>query len=274
MFESMPKLRLRDARLMVSLFLSCAATRAVAQEAATVPPPAPGRAGTSDPIELLPAIGRIGASVGLQGGWAKNPFSLGSGAQGAGFINLPLKRLGGGTLSYEISLRFSRSTSEPITVTNPIAFVANLAATGRGDTGPFPYRRQVRSIGSIFVVEPFGLKYALKSRGRVRPYVGAGVGVAVVITKERPESDLSALFTGTSPFDADLIAGLVAQAKELEALGRPTGQGNIQAAAHAGAGFELRLSPGFSLQGDYRYFRLSGRNGSMHAASGGFGIHF
>ena len=270
----MPRLRLRVVRSVVVLHLACASSIAFGQDPAPVPPPAPGRAGTSDPLELLPAIGRIGASVGLQGGWAKNPFSLGSGGQGAGFINLPLKRLGGGTLSYEISLRYSRSTSDPITVTNPIAFVANLAATGRGDTGPFPYRRQVRSIGSVFVVEPFGLKYALTSHGRLRPYVGAGVGVAVVITKERPESDLSALFTGTSPFDADLIAGLVAQAKELEELGRPTGQGNIQAAVHAGAGFEFRLSPGFSLQGDYRYLRLSGRNGSMHAASGGFGIHF
>jgi hypothetical protein len=95
-----------------------------------------------------------------------------------------------------------------------------------------------------------------------------------VITKERPEADLSTVFTGTSPFDADLIAGLIAQAKELEALGRPTGQGNLEVSGRASAGFEYRLTPGFSLQADYRFFRLSGRNGSMHAASGGFGIHF
>src|SRR5262245_21892956 len=123
------------ARVTVLFVAFTAAAGAGAQETAT-PPPAPGRPGTSDPLELLPAIGRIGASVGLQGGFAKNPFSLGDGVQAAGFINLPLRKIGGGILSYEISLRFSRSTSDPIVVTNPVAFVANLAATGRGDTGP------------------------------------------------------------------------------------------------------------------------------------------
>lgn len=239
-----------------------------------VPPPAPGKPGASDPLDLLPAIGRIGAQIGLHGGWSKNPYSLGSGTQGAGFINLPLKKFGAGVLSYQIALRFSRSTSDPLIVTNPVAFVANLAATGRGDVGPFPYRRLVRSTGSIFVVEPFGFKYALHSLGRFRPYLVAGVGVGVVITKEVPEANESLVFTGTSPFDADLIAGLIAQAKELEALGRPTGQGNVEVAGHGGVGFEYRLSPGFSLQADYRFTRLSGRNSSMHMASGGFGIHF
>ena len=152
-------------------------------------------------LELLPAIGKIGAEVGLHGGWSQNPYSLGSGGQGAAFINLPLKKVGGGILSYEIGLRFARSTSDPLTVTNPIAFVANLAATGRGDTGPFPYRLVVRSVGSIFLVEPFGLKYAIHSFGRFRPYAVAGVGVGVVIAKETPEADLSLVFTGTSPFD-------------------------------------------------------------------------
>jgi opacity protein-like surface antigen len=243
------------------------------QETAT-PPPAPGKPGASDPLELLPAIGRIGAEVGAHFGWSQNPYSLGSGAQGAGFINLPLKKLGSGVLSYEISIRFARSTSDPITITNPIAFVANLATTGRGETGPFPYRRVVRSVGSIFLVEPVGFKYAIHSLGRFRPYLVAGVGAAVVITREAPQSDESGQFTGTSPFDADLIAGLVAQSKELEALGRPTGQGNIEVAGSAGAGFEYRLSQGFSLQADYRFTRLPGRNASMQLASGGIGIHF
>lgn len=246
---------------------------AEAQEEA-VPPPAPGKPGAADPLELLPAIGRIGAEVGLHGGWSQNPYSLGSGAQGAGFINLPLKKVGGGVLSYEIILRFARSTSDPVTVTNPVAFVANLAATGRGDVGPFPFRRTVRSVGTIFLVEPFGFKYAIHSFGRFRPYAVAGVGVGVVITKERPLADESLAFTGTSPFDADLIAGLVAQSTELDALGRPTGQGNVEVAGHAGIGFEYRLSPGLSFQADYRYTRLSGRNSSMQMASVGLGIHF
>lgn len=263
--------------LALSLIVASALSTgfAAAQEVApATPPPAPGKPGPTDPLELLPTIGRIGAEIGAHGGWSRNPYSLGSGGQGAGFINLPLKKLGAGVLSYEISLRFARSTSDPVTITNPVAYVANLAATGRGDVGPFPYRRVVRSVGSIFLVEPVGFKYAIHSFGRFRPYVVAGVGVGVVITKEQPLADESLAFTGTSPFDADLIAGLVAQSKELEALGRPTGQGNVEVAGHAGAGFEYRLTPGLSFQADYRFTKLSGRNASMQIASAGFGIHF
>ncbi len=244
-----------------------------AQEEAT-PPPAPGKPGAADPLELLPAIGRIGAEVGAHFGWSQNPYSLGSGTQGAGFINLPLKRAGGGVLSYEISIRFARSTSDPVTITNPVAFLGNLIVTGRGETGPFPYRRSVRSVGSVFLVEPVGLKYAIHSFGRFRPYLVVGAGAAVVITKEVPARDESTLFAGTAPFDADLIAGVVAQSPELAALGRPTGQGNIEVAGHVGAGFEYRLSPGFSFQADYRYTRLGGANASMQIASAGVGIHF
>ena len=274
MFRNRPKF-FSPLTLALLVTVSLSPSSLFAQEtSAQTPPPAPGKPGASEPLELLPAIGKIGAEVGLHGGWSKNPYSLGSGAQGVGFINLPLKKVGGGVLSYQIALRFARSTSDPIVVTNPVAFVANLAATGRGDVGPFPYRRLVRSTGSIFIVEPFGFKYAFHSLGRFRPYVVAGVGVGVVITKETPEANESLVFTGTSPFDADLIAGLIAQAKELEALGRPTGQGNLEVAGHVGAGFEYRLSPGLSFQADYRFTKLSGRNASMHMASGGFGIHF
>ena len=274
MFRNRPKF-FSPLTLALLVTVSLSPPSLFAQEtSAQTPPPAPGKPGASEPLELLPAIGKIGAEVGLHGGWSKNPYSLGSGAQGVGFINLPLKKVGGGVLSYQIALRFARSTSDPIVVTNPVAFVANLAATGRGDVGPFPYRRLVRSTGSIFIVEPFGFKYAFHSLGRFRPYVVAGVGVGVVITKETPEANESLVFTGTSPFDADLIAGLIAQAKELEALGRPTGQGNLEVAGHVGAGFEYRLSPGLSFQADYRFTKLSGRNASMHMASGGFGIHF
>lgn len=267
-----PRLPLALSLIVASVLLPGVAS---AQEAAPgTPPPAPGKPGATDPLELLPTIGRIGAEIGAHGGWSRNPYGLGAGAQGAGFINLPLKKLGAGVLSYEISLRFARSTSDPVTITNPIAFVANLAATGRGETGPFPYRRVVQSVGSIFLVEPVGFKYAIHSFGRFRPYVVAGVGVGVVITKEQPLANESLAFTGTSPFDADLIAGLVAQSKELEALGRPTGQGNVEVAGHAGAGFEYRLTPGLSFQADYRFTKLSGRNASMQIASAGFGIHF
>jgi len=259
--------------LLVIAILLMAGSTTSAQEA-PVPPPAPGKPGAADPLELLPAIGRIGAEVGAHFGWSENPYSLGSGAQGAGFINLPLKRLGGGVLSYEISIRFARSTSDPITITNSLAFVANLAATGRGDSGPFPYRRVVRSVGSILLVEPVGFKYAIHSFGRFRPYLVAGGGAGVVITKERLESPPNSVLPAAAPFEADLLAGLVGQSAELAALGQPTGQGNIEVVGHLGAGFEYRLTPGFSFQADYRYTQLTGRNASMQIASAGIGIHF
>lgn len=260
--------------MILSLIMTVGLPAPARAQEPSAPPPSPGAPGSAEPLELLPAIGRIGAEVGVHGGWSKNPYSLGAGGQGVGFINLPLKKLGAGVLSYELTVRFARSTSDPITITNPLAFIGNLAATGRGDTGPFPYKRAVRSVGSIFLVEPVGFKYAIHSFGRFRPYAVAGVGVGVVITREVPEADASLVFTGTAPFDADLIAGLVAQAKELEALGRPTGQGNLEIAGHAGAGFEYRVSPGLSFQADYRFTKLSGRNASMQIASAGIGIHF
>ena len=83
--------------LFIAIFVMAGSSMAVAQEAA-VPPPEPGKPGAADPLELLPAIGRIGAEVGAHFGWSENPYSLGSGVQGAGFINLPLKRLAGGVL--------------------------------------------------------------------------------------------------------------------------------------------------------------------------------
>ncbi|HQZ19047.1 MAG TPA: hypothetical protein PLD86_19390, partial [Vicinamibacteria bacterium] len=76
--------------LALALAVGPSVSMARAQEPQT-PPPAPGKPGATDPLELLPAIGKIGAEVGLHGGWSQNPYSLGSGAQGAGFINLPLK---------------------------------------------------------------------------------------------------------------------------------------------------------------------------------------
>ena len=271
MLENCPK-RVRSLALS-ALLVSGFAPMALAQTAPT-PPPAPGKPGAADQLELLPAIGRIGAEVGAHFGRSRNPFSLGEGFEGAGFINLPLKKVGNGVLSYEISIRFAQSTSDPITITDPIAFIANLAATGRGDAGPFPYRRRVRSKGSLLLIEPVSFKYAFHSLGRFRPYLVAGGGAAVVVTKEVPESNQGQTSAGPPLFDSDLIAGLVGQSPELAALGRPSGQGNVELAGHAGAGFEYRVSPGLSLQADYRYTRLSGSNSSMQIASAGFGIHF
>jgi hypothetical protein len=211
--------------------------------------------------------------VGVRGGWGRQPYDLGDGGQASSFLRLPLAQIGPGVLSYEISIGYSQSTSAPFFATSAVAFVANLAATGRGDAGPFPVRRLVRSEGRILTVEPASLTYAW-SVGRARPYVALGGGVAVVLTREIPEADESRLFTGTGPFDAPLIGGQVSQAVELEALGRPSGQGNVEPVGHVGAGIEIRLTPGVSLQADYRFAKMSGRRASMQSASLGLGVHF
>jgi hypothetical protein len=107
----------------------------------------------------------------------------------------------------------------------------------------------------------------------VRPYATAGLDFAVVITNEEPLADESLQFRGTAPFDAPLLGGQVAQAPELTALGRPTGQGNIELGGHAGAGFELRIARGVSLNADYRFTALDGSH-QMHALTSALGVHW
>jgi len=136
--------------------------------------------------------------------------------------------------------------------------------------------RSVRTEMHLLEVAPFGLKYTITAldRARLRPYLAAGADVVVVITNQRPEKDESLVFTGTAPFDADLIAGLLGQAPELEARGIPSGQGNLEAGFHAGAGVEVRLSKGLSLNLDYRYTAVGGTGHSLQSFSSGLGIHW
>jgi hypothetical protein len=268
----------------VALLLALAAAApARAQEPAGPPPPAQsgGSAGTHVQ-ELLPEIGRIGAEVGIFAGAGWNPYELGRGLTAGGFINLPLFRKGSGKLSYEILVALGRSVSDPFTVTDAVAYVANLAAGASPQAAlagppraPFPVLRQVRSRARLLTVSPFGLRYTVTrfDRQRVRPYATAGLDFTVVITREEPLRDESLAFTGTAPFDAPLLGGQVAQAPELTALGRPTGQGNIELGGHAGAGFELRLSRGLSLNVDYRFTAL-GSDHHLHAATSALGVHW
>jgi hypothetical protein len=203
--------------------------------------------------------------------------------QGAGFLDVPLGRVGGGKLSYQILIGFSDGRSDPFVLTDSVAFVANLAAGASpaaalaGPPGaPFPVLRNVRTDMHLLEVAPFGLKYTITAfdRARLRPYVAAGAAVVVVITKQRPEKDESLIFPGTAPFDADLIAGLIGQAPELEARGIPSGQGNLEAGFHAGAGVEVRLAKGLSLNLDYRYTGIGGTSHSLQSFSSGLGIHW
>jgi hypothetical protein len=262
-----------------------ATARPVAGQAPTGPPPPSSRVedGGAPGPELLPALGRIGAQAGLMAGLSRNPYGVGGGVQAAGHLDVPLARAAGGKLSYQILIALSHAKSDPLVITNPLAYVANLAtgaspaAALAGPPGaPFPVRRSVRTRLRLLEVSPFGLKYTLTAldHARVRPYVAAGADIVVVITKQVPVQDDSLIFTGTSPFDAALIGGLVAQAPELEGLGVPTGQGDIEAGFHAGGGIELRLTRGVSLNLDYRFTGVGGTASGLHALSSGLGIHW
>jgi hypothetical protein len=257
---------------------------AFAQEPAGPPPPSSKiEDHGTDVVELLPAIGRIGAQAGLLVGLSRNPYGVGSGVQAAGYLDVPLGRVAGGKLSYELVVGFSHGESDPFAITDPLAYVANLAtgaspaAALAGPPGaPFPVRRRVRTRLRLLEVAPFTVKYTVTALDhvRVRPYVSAGADVVVVITHQTPEQDESLLFPGTSPFDGPLLAGLVAQAPELQARGIPTGQGDIEAGFHAGGGVELRLSRALSVNLDYRFTGIGGADHGLHAFSSGLGIHW
>lgn len=255
-----------------------------AQEPASPPPPTSAKTGGGSLApELLPDIGRIGSEAGILGGASWNPYEVGRGFHLGGFLNVPLVRVPGGKLSYELLISLSDATSEPFTITDPIAFVANLAAGASpgaalaGPPGaPFPVRRLVRTKLRLLQVSPFALRYTIKALDhvRLRPYFGAGLDVVVVITKQPPEAAESLIFTGTSPFDADLIGGLVAQATELKERGLPTGQGNIELGFHAGGGIEVRVAEGLSVNFDYRFTGVGGTTHTQHALGAAFGIHW
>ncbi len=249
------------------------------------PPPSLGATTTGATVhELLPGIGKIGAEVAIFGGASWNPYQIGKGSELGGFIDLPLAKAPGGKLSYEIFVGLSLATSYPFTITDSVAFVANLASGASRQAAlqgpplaPFPVTREVRTRLRLLHLSPFALKYTLTrwDAARIRPYLNAGLDFLVVLTREEPLRDESLLFTGTAPFDDPLIAGLLAQAPELTARGVPTGQGHFQLGGHAAAGFEVRVSKGLSLNLEYRFTGSEGGSkGRLHSAIGALGFHF
>ena len=250
---------------------------ASAQEPSTPPPPAGGRGHTGARYhELLPDIGRIGAQVGAAIGPSWNPYGVGAGWQVAAFIDLPLARNRAGRLSYEILLGLSGGDSDAFTITDPLAYVANLArgaspadALAGPPRAPYVVRRQVRSRLRLLNVSPFALKYTLTGLDhvRLRPYVTAGLDVTVAGTDELPEGDSAAL----PPIDGAVSTG--GRAPELDARGLPGGSAGIFLGGHAGAGLEIRVSRGLSLNLDYRIARVDGSR-TLQAASTVLGFHW
>ena len=259
--------------------LACGAPPAVAaQEPATPPPPAggSGREG-SRLLELLPEIGRIGAQVGAAIGPSWNPYGVGRGWQVAGFIDLPLARNRAGRLSYEILLALSGGEGAAFSITDSLAYVANLArgaspadALAGPPRAPYPVRRLVRTRLRLLDVSPFALKNTLTGldRARLRPYVAAGVDVTLVATTESPQGDVLA---SDVPVDAALATG--GRAPELDERGIPAGEGRLALGGHAAIGLEIRVSRGLSLDHDYRFAAVDGSR-TQHAASAALGFHW
>lgn len=267
---------------MCTLIVVLAARDSAPQEAAG-PPPSSAKADSGEGLhELLPALGRIGAQVGVMGGASWNPYDVGTGGQWGGYVDLPLFRAPGGKVSYEILLSLSRATSDPFTITNPLAFLANVAsgadpvaALAGPPAAPFPVRREVRTRLRLLQVSPFGLKYTIRTldRVRLRPYAAAGLDFVVVISRQDP-LDSSLPGDLPSPFDGPLLGGIVTQVPELAARGLPTGQGNIEAGFHVGGGVEIRISGGLSLNLEYRFTGIDGTKARLHTASSALGFHW
>ena len=260
---------------ILALALSGAAR---AQEPATPPPPAGGQGHTGARVhELLPDIGRIGAEVGAAVGPSWNPYGVGAGWQVGAFIDLPLARNRAGRLSYEILLGLSGGRGGAFTITDPLAYVANLArgaspadALAGPPRAPYVVRRDVRTRLRLLDVSPFALKYTLTGLDhvRLRPYLTAGLDVALAATDEQGASPAAVAAT---PVDAALGEG--GRAPELDARGIPAGEGNLDLGGHAGVGLEIRISRGLSLNLDYRAASVGGRH-VLHAASSVLGFHW
>ena len=241
------------------------------------------------PQELLPNLGLIGASSSFSAGIHTGPYSSGRGTYLSGGVSLPLMKAPGGQLLYDFSAGLTRSDSQ-LTITSNVAQVANLAVLGPGlltdalqGTGaaPFPVQVSSRSKVDVLQVIPFGLKYqnASLSRWRLRPYVVAGFGLFVTISNQttltglRNAPALNALFGNGAPFGGALIGGQIAAAKELTALGLPSGQGGISPGFQTGGGIEWRVKPRLSWGLDMRWNKLgNGANFITIAPRGAF--HF
>ncbi|MET0556205.1 MAG: hypothetical protein ABW221_24405 [Vicinamibacteria bacterium] len=236
------------------------------------------------PQELLPSLGKIGASVALLAGVHSGPFRSNGGSYLGGSVELPLLAAPGGRLHYEFSAGLGRSDT-PLRVTSNVAQVANLAvlASTRPDGGPanveaaltgrapapYPVEYDTTSRLQVLRVVPFGLKYVGTGldRYRLRPYAAAGLVLSVAISSQQTSPSTPA------PFGGALIAGQLAAATELAGRGVPSGQGGIDIGLETGGGIEWRARRGLSLGLDVRFNRLTNGHSFTTAATRA-GMHF
>src|SRR5438552_18730647 len=114
---------------LLGVALAAGTLSAAAQEPAGPPPPSSRveDQGTAV-LELLPALGRIGAQAGLLVGFSRNPYGVGSGVQADGYLDVPVGRVAGGQLSYEVLADVRLARHAPLVITDLRAYLANLAA--------------------------------------------------------------------------------------------------------------------------------------------------
>jgi hypothetical protein len=264
--------------------------------------PPPGAKNTRLPQDLLPNLGKIGATASFRTGINSGPFGLNTGSFFGGAIELPLALVPGGRLNYEISLGLAQ-TSRTLPITSNVAQISNLAVltalnpndptllqealTGTGNA-PFPVTTNAKWRVQELELVPFALKYnsTLLDRYRLRPYAVLGVGTYVSISNQlvssglRPNSTLppatlQALTSllGPSPFGGSLIGGQVGPASQLTGQGVPAGQGGIDVGVHFGTGIEYRWTNGLSLALDARFNKVPDGL-SYHTTTASWGWHF
>ncbi|MGI8639205.1 MAG: hypothetical protein ACR2MG_04555, partial [Pyrinomonadaceae bacterium] len=224
-------------------------------------------------------------------GGAQNPYRSKAGFFGGGSINLPLRRVPGGKLSYEIMVTLQKSKTN-IQVTSPVFALVNSALNrelGNPPSvnnlfGPLPVTNPAEERSTVLTVVPAALKYTVTAldRYRIRPYVVAGLGTYVSLsTQNLKEFDANRFVAIPSVaallnrlLQGPLIGGLAPAAPELRDRGIGQGQGDLRFGINFGGGVEFRVTRRTSFGIDYRVNRIEGRNSTYSTLAFKQGFHF
>lgn len=255
------------------------------------PAPAPTGAIKRTPNELLPELGHIGAQVGLFVGGSQNPFKSKEGFYTGGFIDLPLKKVKGGKLSYEIMISAQRVNSTQQTTSGVIALLNSALNNALGNPAsvnnlfsPLPVTNTVKERLTVLTVVPVSFKYTLMKEDihNIRPYVVVGLGTYVGLSSQKlinfdankyvKDSSLASLLNAL--LNGAQVGGLAPIAPELRSRGLSAGQGDFRFGLNAGGGIEYRITPRFSMGIDYRVNKIEGRNSTFSTFAFSPTVHF
>ena len=292
---SVMKERLRKLEAMLTILAPRAMTPAITMDDVVAKGTAANRAKASSadttPRELLPDIGQIGAEVNLFVGGAQNPYKSRRGFFAGGSIDLPLRRVPGGKLSYEILVTLQKSKTN-IQVTSPVFALVNSALNrelGNPPSvnnlfNPLPITNPAEERSTILTVVPASLKYTVMAfdRYRFRPYVVAGLGTYVSLSTQNLKTFDASRYVAIPSVAAllnrllqgPLIGGLAPAAPELRDRGIGQGQGDLRFGVNFGAGFEIRVAPKMSFGIDYRVNKIAGRNSTYQTLAFKQAFHF